>query len=94
MRSIRTTASRFALAAALAAALAGCQTTDKEATWDYGKSFHTVFDNQKVDPNAGDGSPIASMDGVRAAAAYERMEKAAPAEKKDSGTFEAFLQKK
>ena len=94
MRSIRTTATRLALAAALAGSLAGCQTTDKEMTWDYGKAFHTVFENQKVDPKAGDGAPIASMDGTRAAAAYERMEKAGPEEKKDSGGFEAFVQKK
>jgi len=76
--------------------LAGCQTqtTDKSLVWDYGRSYHTMFEAQKVDPSAGDDTPITSMDGVRAASAYERLEKAAPPEKKDSGGFEAFVQKK
>jgi len=94
MRSIRNMAALAVLAGALVGSLAGCQTTDKEMTWDYGKAYHTVFENQKLDPNAGDDTPIASMDGTRAAAAYERLEKAAPEEKKDSGGFEAFMQKK
>ena len=94
MPSIRKTAALTALAATLAGALAGCQTTDKELNWSYGKAYHTVFENQKVDPHAGDDVPIASMDGNRAILAYERMEKAAPEEKKDSGSFEAFLKQK
>lgn len=93
MWSIRLPAT-LALATALAAALAGCQTTDPQLNWDYGKAYHTVFENQKVDPHAGDDSPITAMAGTRAAMAYERMEKAAPEEKKASGSFEAFLQQK
>ncbi|MFP5257383.1 MAG: hypothetical protein ACLGQH_00040 [Acidobacteriota bacterium] len=88
------TLARLALGMILAGFLAGCQTTDNSMSWDYGKSFHTVFNNQKIDPNAGDDTPIASMDGTRTALAYERLEKAAPPEKKDTGGFEAFVQKK
>ena len=93
MPHIRKTALAVALAA-LVGSLAGCQTTDKEMNWDYGKAYHTVFNNQKIDPSAGDDTPIASMDGTRAQAAYERMEKAAPEEKKASGGFEAFMQQR
>lgn len=84
----------LALGLILAGFLAGCQTTDKSMSWDYGRAYHTVFESQKIDPNAGDDTPIASLDGVRTASAYERLEKAAPPEKKDNGGFEAFLQKK
>ncbi|MHC1789954.1 hypothetical protein [Solidesulfovibrio sp.] len=94
MRSIRLTVP-LALAAVLAGTLAGCQTTDRDLAWDYGKAYHTVFENQKIDPAAGDDSPITSMDGTRAALAYERLEKTAPDEKKQNvGGFEAFMQQK
>jgi len=94
MPRIRKTALVAVLAATLGGGLAGCQTTDKEMNWDYGKAYHTVFENQKIDPSAGDDTPIASMDGIRAGAAYERMEKAAPEEKKESGAFEAFMKQR
>jgi len=85
----------FLLAAALAATLAGCQAEKEPLSWDYGKAYHTVFENQKIDPAAGDDSPVLGMDGTRAALAYERMEKAAPDEKTNqSGSFEAFLKQK
>ena len=93
MPRIRKTAA-LAVLAALVGSLAGCQTTDKEMNWDYGKAYHTVFENQKLDPGAGNDIPIASMDGTRAASAYERLEKAAPEEKKASGGFEAFMQQR
>lgn len=85
---------RYLAAAALVAALAGCQ-AEKQESWDYGRSFHTVFESQKVDPTAGDDSPMIGMDGQRATLAHERLEKQAPEEKKQhSGGFEAFLQQK
>ncbi|KHK02262.1 hypothetical protein [Desulfovibrio sp. TomC] len=85
----------YLLAAALAAVLAGCQAEKEPLSWDYGKAYHTVFENQKIDPAAGDDSPVLGMDGARAGLAYERMEKAAPDEKANqSGAFEAFLKQK
>ena len=84
-----------ALVGMLAATLTGCQAEKESVGWDYGKAFHTVFENQKIDPHAGDDTPITSMDGTRAALAYERLEKQAPEEKnQQSGSFEAFLQQK
>jgi hypothetical protein len=83
------------LAAALAATLSGCQSDKQALSWDYGKAYHTVFENQKIDPAAGDGSPVLGLDGTRAAAAYDRLEQTAPDEKKQHvGGFEAFLQQK
>lgn len=73
-------AAALALMALAALALAGCQ-AEKERTWDYGKSFHAVFENQKLDPGAGDGSPVTGLDGDKTAQAYDRYEKAKPAEK-------------
>ena len=70
-----------ALALALVTcALAGCQ-AEKERTWDYGKSFHAIFEKQKLDPAAGDDSPVVGLDGTKAAMAYERYEQAKPSEK-------------
>ena len=69
----------FALALC-ACALAGCQ-AEKERTWDYGKSFHAIFEKQKLDPAAGDDSPVVGLDGNKAAMAYERYEQAKPSEK-------------
>ena len=66
--------------AAFACALAGCQ-AEKERTWDYGKSFHAIFEKQKLDPAAGDDSPVVGLDGTKAAMAYERYEQAKPSEK-------------
>jgi len=85
---------RIAILAALAAALAGCQ-ADKQLSWDYGRAYHTVFENQKLDPHAGDDSPVVGMDGEKALSAEDRYEKAAPDEKKQNvGAFEAFLRQK
>ncbi len=73
------------LAALLATGLlAGCQAA-KEPGWDYGRSFHAVFENQKLDPAAGDGSPVAGMSGEKAALANDRYEKAEPPKDKDEG---------
>ena len=85
----------FLIAAALAATLAGCQAEKESVGWDYGKAYHTVFENQKLDPAAGDDSPVVGMDGPRAVLAYDRVEKAAPDERTNqSGSFEAFLKQK
>ncbi|UJX41339.1 hypothetical protein K9F62_01175 [Desulfovibrio sp. JY] len=65
---------------ALFGLLAGCQ-ADKTQNWDYGKSFHAVFDNQKIDPTAGDDTPVVGMDGEKAAMAYDRYQQAKPTEK-------------
>lgn len=66
-------------AVGLVGLLAGCR-TDSQPGWDYGRAFHTVFENQKLDPNAGDGRPVEGMTGPVAAAAYSRYEKAKPTE--------------
>ncbi|MEA4855561.1 MAG: hypothetical protein AAGU21_14530 [Solidesulfovibrio sp.] len=77
---------RFATAAALACLaccgglLAGCQ-AEKDRSWDYGRSFHAVFDNQKLDPTAGDDTPVAGLDGEKTALAYDRYQKAKPSDK-------------
>ncbi|WP_300161980.1 hypothetical protein [Solidesulfovibrio sp.] len=73
-------AAALALMALAALALAGCQ-AEKERTWAYGESFHAIFENQKLDPRAGDGSPVTGFDGDKAAQAYDRYEKAKPSEK-------------
>ena len=65
----------------MAALMAGCQ-ADKQLSWDYGRAYHTVFENQKLDPKAGDDSPVEGLSGVKAASAYDRYEKAEP--KKDN----------
>lgn len=65
------------LGVVLAGFLTGCQ-ADKELTWDYGRSYHTVFENQKIEPTAVDDNPVVGMGGVKAAMAYDRYEQAAP----------------
>ena len=60
--------------------LAGCQ-AEKDRTWDYGRSFHAVFDSQKLQPAAGDDTPVTGLDGTKAAQAYDRYEQAKPTEK-------------
>lgn len=65
---------------ALFGLLAGCQ-ADKTQNWDYGKSFHAVFDNQKIPPAPGDDTPVVGMDGEKAAIVYDRYQKAKPSEK-------------
>ena len=83
-----------ALTGLLAGALTGCQAEKENIGWDYGKSYHTVFEAQKIAP-AVDDKPVNTMDGTRAVLAQERLEKQAPEEKKQgSGGFEAFLQQK
>ena len=67
----------IALAVLAGGAMAGCQ-VDKQYAWDYGRAYHTVFENQKLDPSAGDDTPVAGMDGAVAAAAYKRYEEAKP----------------
>ena len=67
----------LAAAVVLAGLLGGCN-VDKQYNWDYGRAYHTVFENQKLDPNAGDDSPVTGMDGKVAAAAYARYETAKP----------------
>ena len=70
------------MAVAMAGLMAACQ-ADKQLSWDYGRSYHAVFDNQKIDPNAGDDGPVEGLSGVKAASAYDRYEKAEP--KKETG---------
>lgn len=67
------------LALVLAGMLFGCR-TDSQTGWDYGRAYHTVFENQKLDPNAGDGSPVLGLDGKVADAAYTRYKEAKPKE--------------
>ncbi|WP_428566448.1 MAG: hypothetical protein ACP59X_06285 [Solidesulfovibrio sp. DCME] len=70
----------LAVLAGWAGLLAGCQ-AEKERAWDYGKSFHAVFDNQKLDPAAGDDTPVVGLDGEKTALAYDRYQKAKPSDK-------------
>jgi hypothetical protein len=65
------------MAFVLAGLLAGCQ-TDSQLGWDYGRAYHAVFENQKLDPQAGDDTPVVGMDGKVAAATYTRYENAKP----------------
>lgn len=65
------------MALVLAGALFGCR-TDNQTGWDYGRAYHTVFENQKLDPNAGDGTPVTGLDGKVAAGAYARYTVAKP----------------
>jgi hypothetical protein len=67
------------MAVVLAGMLAGCQ-TDNQVGWDYGRAYHTVFENQKLDPGAGGDTPVVGMDGKVATAAYTRYEQAKPTE--------------
>ena len=83
-----------ALAGLLAGSLTGCQAEKENIGWDYGKSYHTVFEAQKIAPAVVDDKPVDSMGGPRAVLAYDRLEKQAPEEKKATGGFEAFLQQK
>jgi len=66
------------LGVVLAGFLAGCQVDKQPPGWDYGQAYHTVFNNQKIDPNAGDDNPVVGMPGVKAGMAYDRYEQAAP----------------
>lgn len=64
----------------LAGLVSACQ-AEKNETWDYGRSFHAVFENQKLDPTAGDDTPVVGLDGEKAALAYDRYEKVKPTDK-------------
>lgn len=77
--------SLLAALAVLGLLLGGCQ-AEKDRTWDFGKSFHTVFNNQKLDPAAGDDSPVVGLDGAKTAMAYDRYEKVKPSEKEAAPT--------
>ena len=57
--------------------LAGCN-VDKQYNWDYGRAYHTVFENQKLNPDAGDDTPVAGINGRAAVAAQKRYEEAKP----------------
>jgi hypothetical protein len=65
------------VAAALVGLLAGCN-VDKQYTWDYGRAYHAVVENQKLNPEAGDDSPVVGENARVAAAAQKRYEEAAP----------------
>ena len=66
----------------LAAWLAGCHDMERQYSWDFGRSFHSVFENQKLDPAAGEeDKPVTGQSGVVAAAAYKRYEEAKPESK-------------
>jgi len=77
-------------AAVLAGLVVGCRTDDQYA-WDYGRSFHTVFESQKIAPTVADDKPMLGMDGTVAAAAYTRYKEAKPESKdKPSPTILQF----
>jgi len=69
-----------ALAATLIAAfmvvgLAGClESLSKkdDPGWKYGDSYHTMFDNQKLNPQAGDAAPVEGLEGVKSNVIYDR----------------------
>lgn len=63
-----------------AGVLCGCRVNDQYC-WDYGRAYHTVFENQKLEPTAGDDTPVMGMDGKVAASAYKRYEETKPASK-------------
>ena len=71
--------SLWIMALVLTGLLCGCR-TDNQTGWDYGRAYNTVFENQKLDPNAGDGSPVLGMDGKVASSAYTRYGEAKPKE--------------
>lgn len=79
----------LALALATMALATGCQ-ADKSMSWDYGKAYHTVFESQKFDPQAGDDSPVVGMDGAKAGLAYDRYEKAEPPKEEKRGSILNF----
>jgi hypothetical protein len=67
-----TYATSLSLASALAALLAfgpgGCNDVTRNSDTHFGESFHTVFDNQKLNPDAGaEGTPVTGFDGQKAA---------------------------
>lgn len=68
------------VAAALVGLMAACQ-VDRQYSWNYGRAFHTVFENQKLDPAAGDDTPVTGLDGTVAATGYTRYQKAKPESK-------------
>ena len=57
--------------------LAGCN-VDKQYNWDYGRAYHTVFENQKLNPAAGDDRPVTGENAAVALAAQKRYEEAKP----------------
>lgn len=66
-----------ALAAALIAAFiligpVGCADTPDKPGWEYGESYHTMFENQKLNPQAGDAKPVEGMEGAKSTVIYDR----------------------
>ena len=56
------------LLAAVACGPAGCNETVRNSDLQFGESFHKVFANQKLNPDAGaEGTPITGYDGQKAA---------------------------
>ncbi len=56
--------------------LAGCGGKDETRGWEMGEAYHTVFENQKLNPDAEpDGGMVEGLDGEKAKAAYIRYEK-------------------
>lgn len=83
----------IAAAAVTCGLLTGCN-VDKQYNWDYGRAYHTVFENQKLNPAAGDDTPVTGLNGTVAVAAQTRYEEAKPAaEEKKSPVLVEFGQK-
>ncbi|MEF3698166.1 hypothetical protein [Desulfolutivibrio sp.] len=58
----------LALVALLACGPGGCNEVTRNSDTHFGESFHTVFTNQKLNPDAGaEGTPVAGFDGQKAA---------------------------
>lgn len=56
-----------ALLAALACGPGGCNEFSRNTDWQYGAAYHKVFDNQKLNPDAGaEGTPVTGYDGQKA----------------------------
>ncbi|QLA13989.1 hypothetical protein [Desulfolutivibrio sulfodismutans] len=57
-----------ALAALLVCGIGGCNDVTRNSDMHFGESFHTVFANQKLNPDAGAvGTPVSGYDGQKAA---------------------------
>lgn len=52
--------------------LCGCQDdAQKKSAWEFGRAYHTVFESQRLNPEAGDDTPVAGMDGKKAMAIHD-----------------------
>jgi len=59
-------------AAFVLAGAGGCADTPDKPGWEYGESYHSMFENQKLNPQAGAATPVEGLEGVKSNVIYDR----------------------